>query len=46
MLTKALKILVYELFLEIFYWENDKKKKMLLTVFYISHENNVKTFLL
>ena len=27
MLTNALRILVYELFLETFYWENDKKKK-------------------
>ena len=48
MLTNALRILVYELFLETFYWENDKKKKkkMFLTVFYISHESSVKTFLL
>ena len=48
MLTNALRILVYELFLETFYWENDKKKKkkLLLTVFYISHESSVKTFLL
>ena len=31
MLTNAIRILVYKLFLETFYWENEKKK-MLLTV--------------
>ena len=42
MLTNALK----KLFLEIFYWENDKIINVLLTAFYISHESDVKTFLL
>ena len=47
MLINPLRILVYKLFLETFYWENDKKKKkMLLTVFFFSHESSVKTFLL
>ena len=27
-------------------WENDKKKKNLLTVFYISYKSEVKTFLI
>ena len=33
MLINPLRILVYKLFLETFYWENDKKK-MLFTVFF------------
>ena len=37
------KELVYELLLEIFYWENNKIIK-LLTFFYIFHKIDVKTF--
>ena len=32
MLTNALRILVYELFLETFYWENDKKIIIIIIV--------------
>ena len=39
------KSIVYEAFLETFYEKRKKKKKFVLTVFYISHENDVKTFL-
>ena len=45
MLSNALRSLVYEPFLEIFYWENDKIINV-VDNFYISHESNVKTFLL
>ena len=34
MLTNALRILVYKLFLETFYWENDKKKNF-VDIFFI-----------
>ena len=40
-----LKVLVYELFLEIFYGKMIKQL-ILLTTFYIFHKNNIKTFLL
>ena len=48
MLTNALRILVYELFLETFYWENDKKKKNVVDsfFFFFPHESSIKTFLL
>ena len=40
-----LRVLVYELFLEIFYGKMIKQL-ILLTTFYISHENGVKAFLI
>ena len=45
MLKNALRALVYELFLEIFYGKI-RKQLILLTNFYISHENDVKIFLI
>ena len=46
MLINPLRILVYKLFLETFYWENDKKKMLLTVFFFFSYESSVKTFLL
>ena len=43
MLMNVLKVLVYELFLEIFY-EKMTKQLILLIGFNISHKNNIKTF--
>ena len=45
MLKHALKALVYELFIDIFY-EKMLKNLILLTAFYIFHKNNVKYFLI
>ena len=44
MLTNALRSLVYELFQETFYKEK-KKKIIVFTAFYISHESGVETFI-
>ena len=41
MLTNDLRVLVYEIFLEIFY---KKRKKIIFYGFYIFHESDVKTF--
>ena len=41
----ALRALVYELFLEMFLWEKDKKKLMFLIAFRIPYKGFVKTFL-
>ena len=50
MLTNAIRILVYKLFLETFYWENEKKNVVdsfiIIIIIIISHETSVKTFLL
>ena len=45
MLKNALTALVYKLFLEIFY-KKMIKQLILLTILYISHKSNVKTFLI
>ena len=45
MLTNALRALVYELFLETFYWKLIKQL-IFLTTFYIFHGSGVKTFLI
>ena len=45
MLKNVLRALVYELFLEIFY-EKIIKQLILLTAFYISHKNDLKTCLI
>ena len=42
MLTDALKVLVYEIFLETFY---RKKKLIFFIAFYIVYESGIKTFL-
>ena len=48
MLTNALRALVWKLFLEIFYWKNDKIINVVdnLLYFIISHKSGVKIFLL
>ena len=43
---EALRALVYELFLEVFYGKNDKIIKNFNNFFYILHEGGVKTFLI
>ena len=50
MLTNAIRILVYKLFLETFYWENEKKNVVdsfiiIIIIIIISHETSVKAFL-
>ena len=49
MLTNAIRILVYKLFLETFYWENEKKNVVdsfiIIIIIIICHETSVKAFL-
>ena len=45
MLMDALSALVYEIFLETFYWKRKKQLIFFFIAFYILYESNIKTFL-
>ena len=45
MLTNALRVLVYNSIKEIFYGKRKEKSINILTIFFISYKNDVKTFL-